>query len=129
MGILTPATRFKNHRFPIEIISHVVWLYLRFCLSFRDGKELLLKRGAVVTYETIRKWCRTFGQQYANQLRRRRPRPGDKWHLDEVFLTIKGEPHYLWQAVDRDGNVLISWCSVAATRRPQRSSFVSSSRA
>jgi putative transposase len=60
----------------------------------------------VVTYEAIRKWCRKFGQPYANQLRRRRPRPGDKWHLDEVFLTIKGEHHYLWRAVDQDGNVL-----------------------
>jgi len=69
-------------------------------------EELLLERGVVVTYETIRKWCSNFGQQYANHLRRRRPRPGDKWHLDEVFLTIKGERHYLWRAVDQDGNVL-----------------------
>ena len=83
-----------------------MWLYFRFCLSFRDVEELLLERGVVVTYEAIRKWCRKFGQQYANQLRRRRPRPGDKWHLDEVFLTIKGEHHYLWRAVDQDGNVL-----------------------
>jgi putative transposase len=60
----------------------------------------------IVTYEAIRKWCCKFGQQYANQLRRRRPRPGDKWHLDEVFLSIKGERHYLWRAVDQDGNVL-----------------------
>ena len=65
-----------------------------------------MERGVVVTYEAIRKWCRKFGQAYANQLRRRRPRPGDKWHLDEVFLTIKGERHYLWRAVDQDGNVL-----------------------
>ena len=62
--------------------------------------------GVIVTYEAIRKWCRKFGQRYANQLRRRRPRPGDKWHLDEVFLTIKGERHYLWRAVDQDGTVL-----------------------
>src|ERR1700704_6473672 len=96
----------KNHRFPTEIISHAVWLYFRFCLSFRDVEELLLERGVVVTYEAIRKWCRKFGQHYANQLRRRRPRPGDKWHLDEVVLTIKGARHYLWRAVDQDGNVL-----------------------
>ena len=83
-----------------------MWLYFRFCLSFRDVEELLLERGVVVTYEAIRKWCRKFGQDYANQLRRRRPRPGDKWHMDEVFLTIKGERHYLWRAVDQDGNVL-----------------------
>lgn len=100
------ATTYKNHRFPVEIISHAVWLYFRFCLSFRDVEEILLERGVVVTYEAIRKWCRKFGQAYANQLRRRRSRPGDKWHLDEVFLTIKGEHHYLWRAVDQEGNVL-----------------------
>ena len=100
------ATKYKNHRFPVEIISHAVWLYFRFCLSFRDVEELLLERGVVVTYEAIRKWCRKFGQHYANQLRRRQPRPGDKWQMDEVFLTIKGEHHYLWWAVDQEGNVL-----------------------
>jgi putative transposase len=107
-GMNTPvtATTYKNHRFPIEIISHAVWLYFRFCLSFRDVEELLFERGVVVTYEAIRKWCGKFGQQYANQLRRRRPRPGDKWHMDEVFLTIKGERHYLWRAVDQEGHVL-----------------------
>src|SRR5215217_5897683 len=102
-----PATAtYKSHRFPVEIISHAVWLYFRFCLSFRDVEELLLERGVIVTYEAIRKWCGQFGQPYANPLRRRRPRPGDKWHRDEVFLTTKGEPHYLWRAVDQDGNVL-----------------------
>src|SRR2546421_297045 len=100
------TTKYKNHRFPIEIISHAVWLYFRFCLSFRDVEEILLERGIIATYEAIRKWCRKFGQQYANQLRRRRPRPGDKWHMDEVFLTIKGEHHYLWRAVDQHGNML-----------------------
>jgi putative transposase len=106
MDTPTATTRYKNHRFPVEIISHAVWLYFRFCLSFRDVEELLLERGVIVTYETIRKWCRKFGQQYANQLRRRQPRPGDKWYRDEVFLTIKGERHYLWWAVDQDRNVL-----------------------
>ncbi len=101
-----PANRYKNHRFPAEIISHGVWLYYRFCLSYRDVEELLFARGVIVSYEAIHKWCRKFGQQYANQLRRRRPRPGDKWHLDEVFLTINGDRHYLWRAVDQDGNVL-----------------------
>src|SRR5215470_19324304 len=100
------ATKHKNYWFPVEIISHAVWLYFRFCLSFRDVEELLLERGVVVTYEAIRKWCRTFGQQYATQLRRRRPQPGDKWHMDEGFLTIKGEHPYLWRAVDQEGNVL-----------------------
>ena len=98
--------RYKNHRFPAEIISRAVWLYFRFCLSYRDVEELLFARGIMVTYEAIRKWCLKFGQQYANQLRRRRPQLGDKWHLDEVFLTIHGERHYLWRAVDQDGQVL-----------------------
>src|ERR687893_2127446 len=100
------TTKYKNHRFPAEIISHAVWLYFRFCLSYRDVEELLFARGVTVTYEAIRKWCRKFGQEYANQLRHRRPRPGDKWHLDEVFLTINGARQYLWRAVDQDGNVL-----------------------
>jgi putative transposase len=103
----TPSTnRYKHHRFPAEIISHSVWLYFRFCLSYRDVEELLFARGIVVTYEAIRKWCRKFGQRYANQLRRRRPQPGGKWHLDEVFLSINGQRQYLWRAVDQDGTVL-----------------------
>jgi putative transposase len=96
----------KHHRFPAEIISDGVWLYFRFCLSYRDVEELLFARGVIVTYEAIRKWCRKFGQSYANELRHRRPRPGDKWHLDEVFLTINTKRHYLWRAVDPDGHVL-----------------------
>ena len=87
------SERYKHHRFPAKIISHGVWLYYRFCLSYRDVEELLFARGVVVTYEAIRQWCRQFGQEYANQLRRRHPRPGDKWHLDEVFLTIHGARH------------------------------------
>src|SRR5215510_4907853 len=103
-----PATpeRYKYHRFPTEIISHGVWLYYRFCLIYRDVEELLFVRSVLVSHEAIRKWCRKFGQAYANQLRHRRPRPGDKWHLDEVFLTINKERHYLWRAVGQDGNVL-----------------------
>jgi putative transposase len=83
-----------------------VWLYFRFSLSFREVEELMLVRGVGVSYETIRRWCAKFGQAYANQLRRRRPRPGDKWHLDEVFVTINGKRRYLWRAVDQHGNVL-----------------------
>jgi putative transposase len=98
----TPVTTnpYKRHRFPAGIISHGVWLYFRFCLSYWDVEELMLVRGVIVAYEAIRQWCRKFGQAYANQLRRRRPRPGDTWHLDEVFLTIHGKRHYLWRAVD-----------------------------
>ena len=100
------SERYKQHRFPGDIISHGVWLYYRFSLSYRDVEELLFVRGVTVSHEAIRKWCRKFGQDYANQLKRRRPRPGDKWHLDEVFLTINGARHYLWRAVDQEGNVL-----------------------
>ncbi|MGH3721498.1 MAG: IS6 family transposase [Pseudonocardiaceae bacterium] len=94
------------HRYPVEIISHCVWLYHRFPLSLREVEEMMMARGVLVTYETIHQWCRKFGQTYANQLRRRRARSGDKWHLDEVFITIQGKTHYLWRAVDQDGNVL-----------------------
>jgi putative transposase len=83
-----------------------VWLYFRFPLGFREVEELMLQRGVIVSYETVRRWCATFGQAYANGLRRRRPRPGGKWHLDEVFIKVNGELKYLWRAVDQDGNVL-----------------------
>jgi putative transposase len=106
MNTLASPNRYKHHRFPKEIISHGVWLYFRFCLSYRDVEELLFVRGVSVSYEAIRKWCRKFGQQYAHQLRRRRPRPGDRWHLDEVLLAINAERHYLWRAVDQEGNIL-----------------------
>ena len=102
----TIALNYKGFRFPPEIISHAVWLYFRFSLSFRDVEELLAQRGIIVTYETVRQWCLKFGQTYANELRRRRPRCGDKWHLDEMYLKINGKTHYLWRAVDQDGNVL-----------------------
>jgi putative transposase len=106
-GMTTPITAlYKGHRFPAEIISHAVWLYFRFSLSYRDVEEILAERGVVLTYETIRQWCLKFGQTYANELRRRRPRPGDKWHLDEVVLRINGRTHYLWRAVDQHGAVL-----------------------
>ncbi|MEV7738874.1 IS6 family transposase [Streptomyces sp. NPDC088921] len=97
---------YKGHRYPVEVISHCVWLYFRFPLSFREVEELMLERGVTVSYETVRRWCGKFGQQYANALRRRQPRPGDKWHLDEVFVKINGQQKYLWRAVDQDGNVL-----------------------
>lgn len=106
MKTTTVASSYKGFRFPQEIISQPVWLYFRFSLSFRDVEELLAERGVIVTYETIRQWSRKFGQSYANQLRRRRAKPGDKWFLDEVFLKINGKTSYLWCAVDQDGNVL-----------------------
>ncbi|MFF2519807.1 IS6 family transposase, partial [Streptomyces sp. NPDC058086] len=102
---------YREHRYPVEVISHCVWLYFRFPLSFREVGELMLQRGVIVSYETVRRWCAKFGQADADGLRRRRPRPrprpGDKWHLDEVFVRINGELKYLWRAVDQDGNVLV----------------------
>ncbi len=103
----TPAVLdYRRHRYPPEIIGHAVWLYFRFALRYRDVEELLAERGVVLTDETIRQWCHKFGQAYAYALRRRRPRPGDKWHLDAVFIRINGATHYLWRAVDQDGTVL-----------------------
>jgi len=83
-------TTYCGYRFPPEIISHSVWMYHRFCLSLRDVEELLAKRGVLVTYETIRQWCRKFGPEYARNLKRRQGRLGDIWYLDEVF----GSPHH-----------------------------------
>jgi len=102
----TNANRYRGYRFPPEIISHGVWLYHRFCLSFRDVEEILAKRGVLVTYETIRQWCSKFGPEYARKLKRCQGRLGDLWHLDEVFVKIRGEWHYLWRAVDQDGDVI-----------------------
>ncbi|MDX2939004.1 IS6 family transposase [Streptomyces ipomoeae] len=104
MGVVSLS--YKGHRYPVEVISHCVWLYHRFPLSFREVEELMLERGIVVSYETVRRWCAKFGQQYTSALRRRQPRPDGKWHLDEVFTKIHGERKYLWRAVDQDGNVL-----------------------
>ncbi len=101
----TRIPSYKRHRFPPAIIAHAVWWYFRFARSYRDVKELLAERGVILTYETIRQWCRTFGQGYANALRRRRPRPGDKWHLDAVFMRSNGATHSRWRAVDQGGAV------------------------
>jgi putative transposase len=97
---------YRGYRFPPEIISHAVWLYHRFCLSFRDVEELLAERGVVVSYETIRQWCQKFGPYYARKLRSKQGRLGDIWHLDELFVNIQGKRHYLWRAVDQDGDVI-----------------------
>jgi putative transposase len=97
---------YRGYRFPPEIISYAVWLYHRFSLSFRDVEELLAERGVTVCYEAVRLWCLRFGQAFAKRLRGRQGRLGDTWHLDEMFVTIRGECHYLWRAVDQDGEVL-----------------------
>jgi putative transposase len=99
-------TRYAGYRFPAEIIGHGVWLYFRFPLGLRMVEELLAARGIIVSHETVRQWALKFGQQFANQIRRRLPRVGDKWHLDEVVLKIAGVKHWLWRAVDQAGIVL-----------------------
>ena len=98
--------RYHGYRFPPAIISHAVWLYHRFSLSFRDVEDLLAERGITVSYEAIRQWCLKFGPEYARSLKRRQGRLGDTWHLDEVFIRICGRRHYLWRAVDQDGQVI-----------------------
>src|SRR5215207_8734861 len=97
---------YARHRSPAEVISHAVWLYFRFPLSLRMVEEMLAAHGIVVSHETVRQWARKFGQAFANQIRRKLPDPGDKWHLDEVCLMISGKKHWLWRAVDQDGVVL-----------------------
>ncbi len=98
---------YHGYRFPFEIISHAIWLYHRFCLSFRDIEDLLAERGIVVSYETIRSWCNKFGPTYARMIKKRRGSLGDTWYMDEVYIvTVRGERRYLWRAVDQDGDVL-----------------------
>ena len=111
-----------GHRFPRRIISHAIWLHHVFSLSLRDVELLLAERGVTVSYETIRRWCLSFGQDVADRLRRRRPKPGQAWHLDEVFLRINGEQHYLWRAVDQPGVLLDNRAenSHRPTRRRER---------
>ena len=102
----TSPNPYRGFRYPAAVIEHAVWLYHCFSLSLRDVETILAARGVVVSYESIRAWGVRFGRQFANTLKRRRPRPGDKWHLDEVFLRIGGKQHYLWRAIDQDGHVL-----------------------
>src|ERR671914_139769 len=104
----TPAAKspFAGHRFPAEVISQAVWLYFRFPLGLRMVEEMLAARGIVVSHETVRRWALEFGQDFADRIRRRLARAGDKWHLDEVAIRIAGVKHWLWRAVDQTGMVL-----------------------
>ena len=97
----THKPSYHRHRFPSEIISHAIWLYHPFSLSFRKVEELLAERGITVTYETVRQRCQKFGPDYARKLKKRQGRLGDTWHIDEVFVTIQGQRHYLWRATER----------------------------
>lgn len=100
------ARLYKRHRFPPEIIQYAVWLYFRFNLSHRDIEDLLAQREIFVTHEAIRRWCNKFGSRYARRLRRRHQGFGDTFFIDEVFVKIQGKQHYLWRAVDQDGEVV-----------------------
>ena len=104
--IKTPNALYRGHRFPAEVIAHAVWLYFRFPLSLRMVEDLLAARGIIVSHETVRRWAEKFGRDFANKIRRRTPRYGDKWHLDEVVVAINGKKHWLWRAVDQEGFVL-----------------------
>lgn len=102
---LSPSL-YRRHRFPREVIAQAVWLYFRFPLSLRMVEEMLAARGVDVTYETIPRWAEKFGRDFAGAMRRRAPQRGDKWHMDEVVVSIAGTKHWLWRAVDQDGFVL-----------------------
>src|SRR6201985_429518 len=97
---------YRRHRFPPEVISYAVWLYFRFPLSLRMVEEMLAAREIFVTYETVRQWGKTFGKAFSDQIRQRAPARGDKWHMDEVVISIAGEKHWLWRSVDQNGFVL-----------------------
>src|SRR5271156_1757068 len=97
---------FARHQFPPDIIRHAVWLYVRFTLSYRDVEDLLAERGLDVSYETVRRRVLKFGPLFARELRRRRPRPTSRWHLDEMAVMITGRQFWLWRAVDDEGEVL-----------------------
>src|SRR6201993_4435256 len=105
-GMTISPNPYRGFRFPAETIEHAVWLYHCFSLSLRDVELILAARGVVVSYESIREWGLRFGRLFANMLKRRRPQPGDKWFLDEVFIRVRGKLHSLWRAVDQDGHVL-----------------------
>ena len=93
---------YRRHRFPSIVIQQAVWLYFRFALSYRDVEDMLAERGIDVSYETVRRWALKFGGIIARQLRRGRPRPDGRWHLDEVFVSINGRQLYVWRAVDSE---------------------------
>ena len=112
---------YKRYRFPPEIIQYAVWLYYRFNLSYRDIEDLLAERGITVSYEAIRLWCNKFGSKYAQRLRRKHQGYGDTFFIDEVFVKINGETHYLWRAVDHEGEVLEAYVS---KHRDRKAAFV-----
>lgn len=106
MKLPSAFPRLKRFRFPREIVAYVVWAYHRFALSAADVEDLLAERGVIVSRETVRLWINRFGHHFAGCIRRDRPRPNDKWHMDEAVITISGKKFWLWRAIDADGDVL-----------------------
>ncbi|MGH0004767.1 IS6 family transposase [Pseudovibrio ascidiaceicola] len=106
MKIPSSFSRLKGFRFPREVIAYAVWAYYRFSMSTADVEDLLAERGIIVSRETVRLWVNRFGAHFADCIRRDRPKPNNKWHLDEVVITICGVKYWLWRAIDADGNVL-----------------------
>src|ERR1700704_3478116 len=106
---------YRRHRFPPPIIQHAIWLYLRFTLSYRDVEELLAERGLEVSYETVRRWVLKFGPGFARGLRRSRPRPSDRWHLDEMVVRIAGKRMYLGAPSITRARFSTCWFSAVAT--------------
>lgn len=106
------APTYKNHRYPIEIVARVIWLYFRFNVSRREVEEMLLERGVVVSYETIRRWCRKHGPDYARRLRRKVPAKADTWHVDELVVRINGQKCWLCEPLIRT-----VMCSMRLSRR------------
>jgi putative transposase len=101
-----PTACLPGYRFPMIVIQEVVYLRFRFNLSLRDIPDLMARKGVELSHETVRTWCDKFGNKFAKQVRRRRPRPGDKWHLGEMVISINGVKHWLWRAVDQKGVAL-----------------------
>ena len=106
MNIPSSMPRLKGFRYPREVIAYAVWAYHRFALSTADVEDLLAERGIIVSRETVRLWVNRFGAHFAACIRRDRPKPSDKWHMDEVVITIRGKKHWLWRAIDANGDVL-----------------------
>ncbi len=129
LGMKTQPINYQRHRFPAEIISHAVWLYHRFCLSFREVEELLAERRIIVTYESIRRWCLKFGPAYARRLKKRQGRLGDVWHLDEASSPFTGSISICGARSIKMGTPLISWCSDDAINKRRCASSAAYSKA
>lgn len=106
MNIPTDMSRLKGFRYPREVIAYAVWAYHRLALSTADVEDLLAARGVIVSRESVRLWVNRFGRHFSDCIRQDRPRPNDKWHMDEVVITIRGKKHWLWRAIDARGDVL-----------------------